>query len=96
MEKVLKTLLALLLANSLTVAKEAQTLGVYNPNWEILEIIRSKEPLEEKLIKIKKILKKDPISPNTARELLRFLEKNAPKKIKDIERYIFIQEEGLA
>jgi len=93
--KLFKSFLLVLLI-SFVQAKEPSTLGIYNPDWEIIEIIQSKEPLEEKLIKIKKVLKKDPISPDTARELLKFLEKNAPKKVKDIQRYIFIKEEGLA
>ncbi len=72
-----------------------ETLGIYNPDWEIKEIIQSKMPLQQKLEALKKVLK-DAISPKSASELLKFLDKEAPKKKEEFQKLIKIRSQALA
>ena len=75
--------------------KNIQTLGIYNPDWEIEEIIDSKMPLDRKIEAIQRVLK-DPVSAQTAKKLMRFLKKEAPKKLEEIQKLIKIRSSGLA
>ncbi|MRI58167.1 MAG: hypothetical protein C6H99_01525 [Epsilonproteobacteria bacterium] len=90
-----KMLLVLVLLFGVVLADGAKSYGIYNPDWEIVEILDSKDPIAKKIERIKRVLK-DPISPHTAKELLRFLRKEAPGKVDEIKSLIKIRSQALA